>query len=226
MELDPKRYDEWLKDGHEPPATAWPRQRVPTMELIAGERWHVVHSANISERSVQGCLRNSHYDFYYPKTTELRKKPKRLLTTRERQKPFAVMYRVEIPIFHRYYLVKFEPEDRKCWELFRAIGIQGIICNEDGLRPAPVLDGFVEALRKLEVNGVIPGKVTLRMIAYEVGEHIRIKEGPFAHFSGIVQQLPDGPVEELDEASRLKVLVALFGRSNVVEMALGDIEKL
>ena len=113
-----------------------------------------------------------------------------------------------------YVLVQMEMDDGT-WHLVkntpRVLGFIG--GTKD--KPAPITEREAEAiLRRVESGADKPKPKTL----FEPGEIVRVTEGPFADFNGVV--------EEVDyDKCRVKVAVLIFGRSTPVELEFGQVEK-
>ena len=85
-----------------------------------------------------------------------------------------------------------------------------------GNRPSPISEKEVEKIRAQMQEGVEkPKPKTL----FEVGEMVRVKEGPFTDFNGTVEEVNY-------EKSRLRVSVTIFGRATPVELEFGQVEKV
>lgn len=113
-----------------------------------------------------------------------------------------------------YVLVQMEMDDDS-WHLVRDTPrVLGFIGGTKE-KPAPITEKEAEAiLRRVESGADKPKPKTL----FEPGEVVRVVEGPFADFNGVV--------EEVDyDKSRVKVAVLIFGRSTPVELEFGQVEK-
>ena len=120
----------------------------------------------------------------------------------------------ERKFFPGYVLVQMLV-DETSWHLVRSVPrVMGFIGGTSD-RPAPISDKEADAiLNRLQESVDKPKPKTL----FEPGEVVRVSDGPFADFQGVV--------EEVDyEKSRLKVSVLIFGRSTPVELEFGQVEK-
>ncbi|QCI15744.1 transcription termination/antitermination protein NusG [Buchnera aphidicola] len=120
----------------------------------------------------------------------------------------------EYKFFPGYVLIQMVMTD-STWHLIRNIPrVLGFIGGKSD-KPSPISDKEVEIIvNRLRQIGDKPRPKTL----FEPGEMIRVNDGPFSDFNGIV--------EEVDyEKSRLKVSVSIFGRSTPVELDFRQVEK-
>lgn len=113
-----------------------------------------------------------------------------------------------------YVLVNMEMND-ETWHLVKSTSrVLGFIGGTAD-KPAPITQREADAiLQRVETGANKPRPKTL----FEAGEVVRVNDGPFADFNGVV--------EEVDyEKSRVKVSVLIFGRSTPVELEFGQVEK-
>ena len=86
-------------------------------------------------------------------------------------------------------------------------------------KPTPLSRREVETFLSAKGDGESAPKRKAPKMEYEVGESVRVKEGPFADFNGTVAEINA-------DHMKLKVLVNIFGRETLVEMDFGQVAKL
>lgn len=116
--------------------------------------------------------------------------------------------------FPGYILVKMEMTKESWYLVKTSPGITGFI--GPGRRPTPISEDEVDAIvRRTEDTETKPSP----KIVFEIGEAVRIAEGPFANFNGSV-------MEVYPDRGKLKVSVSIFGRSTLVELEYWQVEKI
>lgn len=120
----------------------------------------------------------------------------------------------ERKFFPGYILVKMVM-DEETWHLVKSIPkVLGFIGGTSE-RPAPIPDKQADAILQRMQAGVSKPKPK---VLYEPGEVVRVIDGPFADFNGVVEDVNY-------EKNRLRVSVLIFGRSTPVELEFGQVEK-
>ena len=174
------------------------------------KRWYVVHAYSGFEKQVMRTLKERVALHEMEDLIEEVLVPtEEVVEMREGKKRKS-----ERKFYPGYVLVQMEMDDAT-WHLVkntpRVLGFIG--GTKD--KPAPITEKEAEAiLRRVESGADKPKPKTL----FEPGEIVRVIEGPFADFNGVV--------EEVDyDKSRVKVAVLIFGRSTPVELEFGQVEK-
>jgi transcriptional antiterminator NusG len=117
-------------------------------------------------------------------------------------------------IFPGYVLVEMDLTD-ETWHLVKNTNRVTGFLGGSGNRPAPISDREVEKILSQMEEGVEKPKPK---VLFDVGEMVRVKEGPFADFNGNVEEVNY-------EKSKVRVSVTIFGRATPVELDFGQVEK-
>ena len=120
----------------------------------------------------------------------------------------------EHKFFPGYILVKMELTD-ETWLIVKNTPRVGSFLGSRN-KPQPISDAEVEKIIKQMQEGIEHPQTTIK---FETGEQIRVTDGPFASFVGIVEDVDT-------EKSRLKVSVSIFGRYTPVELEFSQVEKI
>lgn len=175
------------------------------------KRWYVVHAYSGMEKSVARAIRER------ADRSGMSRKFGRILVPTEEVVEMKGGQRktTERRFFPGYVLVEMEMDDDS-WHLVKHTNkVTGFI-GGSGNRPTPISEKEVEKIMAQMQEGVEkPKPKTL----FEVGEMVRVREGPFTDFNGNVEEVNY-------EKSRLRVSVTIFGRATPVELEFGQVEKV
>ncbi len=176
------------------------------------KRWYVVHAYSGFERSVQRALEDR------IRRAEMQDKFGRILVPTEEvvemksgQKNIS-----ERKFFPGYVLVEMEMDDL-AWHLVKNTAkVTGFVGGAHGRKPPPISEKEVQAILHQMQEGVEKPKPK---VLFEVGEAVRVRDGPFTDFHGNVEDVNY-------DKSKLRVSVTIFGRATPVELEFGQVEKV
>jgi len=173
-------------------------------------RWYVVQAFSQYENSVKKALEERiERSGLQDRFGEILIPSEEVVEVRE-----GVKRKSERKFFPGYVLVQIDMDD-EAWHLVNSVPrVLGFVGNSGG-RPTPISDKEADAiLNRVRESGEKPKPKTL----FDVGEMVRVCEGPFKDFNGSVEEVNY-------DKSRLRVAVSIFGRSTPVELGFDQVEK-
>jgi transcription termination/antitermination protein NusG len=173
-------------------------------------RWYVVHAYSGFEKSVQKALldriaRSELHD----KFGQILVPVEEVVEMKSGQKAIS-----ERKFFPGYVLVQMDMDD-ETWHLVKSTPKVTGFVGGSAMNPTPISEKEVENILHQMQEGVDKPKPK---VLFEVGEAVRVKEGPFTDFHGSVEEVNY-------DKSKLRVSVSIFGRSTPVELGFGQVEK-
>jgi transcriptional antiterminator NusG len=173
-------------------------------------RWYIVHAYSNFEKKVAEAIREGAAQRGLIENFEEILVPTEQVVEVRRGRKVST----ERKFFPGYVLVKCDLTDNVFSLIKNTPKVTGFLGADN--KPMPISEAEAMRIKGQVAEGVERPKPT---VSFEVGETVRVADGPFASFNGLV--------EEVDESrSRLKVAVSIFGRPTPVELEFGQVEKV
>ncbi len=175
-----------------------------------GQRWYIVHVYSGFEKKVAQSLREQAQskgmgelfeDIMVPTEEVVKMRRGQKISSERKFFPGYVLAKMEMTD-ESYHLVKNTP---------KVTGFLGT-----GHKPSPITEAEADRILRQVQEGVERPKPS---IIFEIGEQVRVCDGPFTSFNGLVEDVDE-------ERARLKVAVSIFGRPTPVELEYSQVEKV
>ena len=172
-------------------------------------RWYIVHAysnferkvaESIKERAASAGLSDLFAEVLVPMEEVVEMRRGRKVSSERKFFPGYVLVKMELND-QTYHLIKSTPK------------VTGFLGTEN--KPIPITEEEAGRILLQVQEGVERPKPS---VTFEIGEQVRVADGPFASFNGLVEEVDE-------ERARLKVAVSIFGRATPVELEFGQVEK-
>ena len=168
-------------------------------------KWYVIHTYSGYENAVKAAIEKSVTNRHCEDMVLRMEIPMETVTEVTES---GTMKEVERKVFPGYVLIKMVMTD-DTWHLVRNVrGVTGFVGTAN--KPIPLTEEEVLAMG-MEKHEIVVG--------YNVGDHVRIVDGPLASFTGVVEDIEP-------EKNQVSVMVSMFGRETPVELELDQVEVL
>lgn len=174
------------------------------------KNWYVVHTYSQFEKSVQRALTERiQREGMQDKFGQILVPVEEVVELKSGQKSIS-----ERKFFPGYVLVEMEMTD-ETWHLVKSTPKVTGFLGGSAMKPTPISEREVQNIMQQMQAGVEKPRPK---VLFEVGELVRVKEGPFTDFNGSVEDVNY-------DKSKIRVAVTIFGRSTPVELDFGQVEK-
>jgi transcriptional antiterminator NusG len=174
------------------------------------KRWYIVHTYSNFEKKVAESVREQAANQGLSDLFEEILVPTEEVVEIRRGRKVASERR----FFPGYVLAKMDMTDQAYHLIKNTPKVTGFLGSDK--KPIPITEAEAQRILHQVQEGIERPRPT---ISYEVGEQVRVADGPFASFSGLIEEVDE-------ERSRVKVAVSIFGRPTPVELEFAQVEKM
>jgi transcription termination/antitermination protein NusG len=174
------------------------------------KRWYIVHTYSNFEKKVAESIREQAANQGLADLFDEIMVPTEEVVEIRRGRKVASERR----FFPGYVLAKMDMTDQAYHLIKNTPKVTGFLGSDK--KPIPISDAEAERILHQVQEGIERPRPS---ISFEVGEQVRVADGPFASFSGLVEEVDE-------ERSRVKVAVSIFGRPTPVELEFAQVEKM
>lgn len=183
----------------------------PVTAANPNHKWYIVHAYSNFEKKVAETIRDqARQQGLEDQITDIQVPTEDVVEIRRGRKVNS-----ERKFFPGYVLVKMDLTNHMFQLIKNTPKVTGFLGS--GNKPMPVSDAEIERiLGSAEQGGPERAKPTIR---WDIGEKVKVTDGPFASFDGVVESVDE-------DRARLRVSVSIFGRATPVDLEYGQVEKV